>query len=146
MLEPDHGVRDVMYLCSLYTDLHTGFMEANNPIMAAYPAAFKAKKKYDPDTPSIFEALTGPHASDFRSAMDKEVKALERMKTWKVVERSKLPKSSNIIPGTWAFRIKKYPDGRLRKFKARFCVQGFRQRKGVDVFDTYAPVVGWPTV
>ena len=146
MLEPDHDVRDVMYLCSLYTDLHTGFMEQAHPTMVAYPSAFKAKKKkYDPDTPSMFEALTGQHSGEFRKAMDKEIQALEGMGTWKIVKRTELPKGSNIIPGTWAFRIKRYPDGRLQKFKARFCVQGFRERKE-DIGDTYAPVVGWPTI
>ena len=34
---------------------------------------------------------------------------------------------------------------RIKKYKARFCVRGDKQIQGVDVFDTYAPVVGWST-
>ena len=52
----------------------------------------------------------------------------------------------NVIRGTWAFKIKRYPDGLVKKLKARFCVRGDCQIKGVDYFDTYAPVVSWNTV
>ena len=31
-------------------------------------------------------------------------------------------------------------DGSIDKFKARLVIQGFRQRKGISYFDTYAPV------
>ena len=52
----------------------------------------------------------------------------------------------NILPGTWAFKIKQYPDGLVKKLKARFCARGDRQIEGVDFFDTFAPVVNWTTV
>jgi hypothetical protein len=51
-----------------------------------------------------------------------------------------------ILPTTWAFKCKRYPDGRIRKFKARFCARGDRQIEGIDFFDTFAPVVNWTTV
>ena len=56
------------------------------------------------------------------------------------------PRGANVLQSTWAFKRKRYPDGRLRKYKARFCVQGDQQIQGIDVFDTYAPVVSWITV
>eukprot|EP00956_Cyclotella_meneghiniana_P011311 scaffold15927_cov76-Cyclotella_meneghiniana.AAC.1 len=31
---------------------------------------------------------------------------------------------------TWAFKCKRYPDGRVKKFKARFCARGDRQVEG----------------
>ncbi len=42
----------------------------------------------------------------------------------------------NMLPSTWAFKIKRYPDGRVKKFKARFCARGDRQKEGIDYFDT----------
>jgi hypothetical protein len=60
--------------------------------------------------------------------------------------RSKLPPGANIIPSTWAFKIKRTPEGEIKKFKARFCVRGDKQIEGVDYFDTYAPVVSWSTI
>ena len=46
----------------------------------------------------------------------------------------------------WAFRRKRYPDGRIRSYKARWCPRGDHQKEGVDFFETYAPVVAWSTV
>ena len=52
----------------------------------------------------------------------------------------------NVIDSTWAFKLKRYHDGLIKKFKARFCARGDQQIKGIDFFETYAPVVQWTTV
>ncbi len=52
----------------------------------------------------------------------------------------------HVIPSTWAFKCKRYPDGRIKKFKARFCARGDKQLEGIDFFETYAPVVQWTTI
>jgi hypothetical protein len=75
--------------------------------------------------------------------MTKEVKELEAQNTWNIVSR---PAKANVLPGTWAFKRKRYPDGHIRKYKARFCVCGDKQLPGIDYFDTYAPVVSWSTI
>ena len=54
--------------------------------------------------------------------------------------------SRPILKGTWAFKLKRLPDGSPSKFKARYCVRGDLQREGIDYFETYAPVVQWSTV
>ena len=48
-----------------------------------------------------------------------------------------------MLQSTWIFRRKRYPDRALKKYKANLCVRGDKQIEGVDVFDTYAPVVSW---
>ena len=65
------------------------------------------------------------------------------MRAWDVVERDG---SMNILPGTWAFKCKQFPDGLVKKFKARFCARGDRQKEGIDFDETYAPVAQWSTV
>ena len=45
-----------------------------------------------------------------------------------------------------AFKIKRFTDGLIKKFKARFCVSGDQQIEGINFFKTYAPVVQWTTV
>ena len=50
-----------------------------------------------------------------------------------------------VLGSTWVFRCKLYPDGLVRKLKARFCVRGDPQIEGVDFFETFAPVVSWIT-
>ncbi len=52
----------------------------------------------------------------------------------------------NVLHSTWAFKIKRYPDGRVKKSKARFCARGDMQKEGIDYFETWAPVVMWSTV
>ncbi len=52
----------------------------------------------------------------------------------------------NVLPSTWAFKIKRFPDGSVKKFKARFCARGDRQKEGIDFFKTWAPVVQWSTI
>ena len=83
--------------------------------------------------------------------MKKEIRQLILQNTWNYVERSKVPKSSDgkrrtILKGTWAFKLKRLPDGSPLKYKARYCVRGDLQKEGVDYFETYAPVVQWSTV
>ena len=52
----------------------------------------------------------------------------------------------NVLKSTWAFKLKRYPDGLIKKFKARFYARGDMQLEGIDFFETYAPVVQWTTL
>ena len=117
--------------------------ESLHPATLQSPLALKAKASKDPDLPSLHESLTGPHAEEFWKAMDKEIASLEGKGTWTVVDRSSLPPGTKTVPGTWAQRIKRLPDGRLNKFKSRWCCRGDLQ---VYEGSVYAPLVGWPTV
>ena len=65
------------------------------------------------------------------------------MNVWTLVKRTP---DTNVLPGTWAFKCKRYPDGAPKKHKARFCFRGDRQIHGVDFFETWAPVVQWATI
>ena len=114
----------------------------------AYLAKHKAP---NPDMPSYHEALTGPHAKEYEQAMITEIKQLMAHRTWTSLPRNEVPlgpdnKPRPILKGTWAFKLKRLPDGTPLKFKARYCVRGDLQREGIDFFETYAPVVQWSTV
>ena len=52
-------------------------------------------------------------------------------------------RNKNIVPSTWVFKVKRTPDGDIKKFKARLCLRGDLMR---GVTDTYAPVVAFSTV
>jgi hypothetical protein len=75
--------------------------------------------------------------------MELEIFTLESIKAWQVVNWED---EINVISSTWAFKCKRYPDGLIKKFKARFCAQGDQQLEGFDFFKTYAPVVQWKTI
>ena len=97
----------------------------------------------DGDNPNWKQAMNGPFADEYWDAACVEVETLEKMKAWEVVEREV---NMNVLSSTWAFKCKRYPDGLIKKFKARFCARGDQQIEGVDYFETYAPVVMWTTI
>jgi hypothetical protein len=90
--------------------------------------------------------MRGEHRDEYLQAMAAEIQQLEDHQTWTLVNTLSLPKGTNVLPGTWALKAKRFPDGRMRKFKARFCVRGDKQVEGIDYFESYAPVVSWSTV
>ena len=102
-----------------------------------------ATKANASDNPNWYEATNGPQADGYWQAMGAELETLKAKDSWEVVERTK---DMNVLPSTWAFKCKRFPDGSVRKLKARFCVRGDKQKEGIDYFETYAPVVSWQTV
>ncbi|GAX10397.1 hypothetical protein FisN_3Lu622 [Fistulifera solaris] len=118
----------------------------DNLIEDLHPFAFAAKANNE-DTPNYYQAMNGPDAIGYEKAMDEEYYSLKALDPWDEVPRSEaIEKGANILPSTWAFKCKRYPDGTVKKYKARWCIRGDRQIEGVDFFETYAPVVSWSTV
>ena len=67
---------------------------------------------------------------------------LSSMDAFESVPRSRaIDEDKPIIALTWAFERKRYPDGTVKKLKARLCIHGVIQKQQVDYFDTYSPVV-----
>ena len=95
------------------------------------------------DHPGFDEAMNGPNSKGFWEASLREVETLAGIGTWTQVKRESW---MNVIQSTWALRIKRFPDGLVRKLKSRLCVRGDQQVEGVDFFETFAPVVQWSTV
>jgi hypothetical protein len=107
-----------------------------------HPLALAAKAN-DADNPTWEETMNGPVRKGYMEAAKKEIETLVDMDAWDVVDREEW---MNVLPSTWAFKCKRYPDGSIRKLKGRFCARGDRQVKDVDFFSTFAPVVSWTTV
>ena len=117
-------------------------LQANQTSGEWTPLALQAKAGNE-DTPSWDEAMNGPYAEGYWEACKIEYDTLIRMGVWEEVAREPW---MNVLPSTWAFRRKLFPNGEVRKLKARFCARGDRQIYGIDFFDTFAPVVNWTTV
>ncbi len=67
-----------------------------------------------PEPSSIEEAMSGPHAKDWKVAADAEYNSLMEMKTWELVE---LPKNRKSVSCKWVFCIKHKSDGTVKRFK-----------------------------
>ena len=87
--------------------------------------------------------MNGPFKEEYWKAACKEIETLVEMEAWEVINRKE---GMNVIDSIWAFKLKRFPDGLIKKFKARFCARGDQQLEGIDFFETYAPVVQWTTV
>jgi len=119
----------------LHTDEH-GHIDQMIPLILA-------AKANSLDLPTWEQAMNGPDRDGYWQACEKEIGTLESKDSWEIVDREPW---MNVLPSTWAFQCKRYSDGSVRKLKARFCARGDRQIKGVDFFETFAPVVNWHTV
>jgi hypothetical protein len=103
----------------------------------AYKAAIS-----DPDLLTYDQAMSDPvHRERWRDSMQSEITALESHGTWDEVDISDA--TSKILPGTWVLRLKRSPDGEIKKYKSRYCCRGDLEEGD---FDTFAPVVSWTSV
>ncbi|GJS68379.1 zinc finger, CCHC-type containing protein [Tanacetum coccineum] len=57
-----------------------------------------------------------------------------------------LPHGCKPLGCKWIFKRKLKVDGTIEKFNARLIIQGFKQKSGIDYFDTYAPVARISTI
>jgi hypothetical protein len=97
----------------------------------------------DDDPKTFKQATTGPLASKWHQAMEEEMDALRRNKTFDVVQR---PKGRKITGCKWVYKIKRLADGTVERFKARGVAKGYSQVPGQDFDDIFAPVVRYESL
>ncbi|GKB40155.1 zinc finger, CCHC-type containing protein [Tanacetum coccineum] len=78
-----------------------------------------------------------------KEAINDEMDSIMGNNTWVLAD---LPPGCKPLGCKWIFKRKLKVDGTIEKFKARLVIQGFRQKSGIDYFDTYAPVARISTI
>ncbi|GJR83606.1 zinc finger, CCHC-type containing protein [Tanacetum coccineum] len=95
--------------------------------------------------PNSVESQRDDHSDDVPSeipeprkeAIDDEIGSIMKNNTWVL---SDLPPGCKPLGCKWIFKKKMKVDGTIDKFKVRLVIQGFRQKEGINYFDTYAPI------
>ncbi len=110
------------------------------------PIAFLASTKHqgDKDTMYYHQAMREPDSEQFMEAMLKEFKDHCTRQHWELAKIKDIPKNTKILDAVWAMKRKRdIKTGEIYKWKARLNVHGGQQVKGVNFWETYAPVVNW---
>lgn len=74
---------------------------------------------------------------EWRDAMDREMEAVEKNKTWCLFE---LPPGQKAIGLKWIFKVKRDADGKVVKHKSRIVAKGYVQKHGIDFEEIFAHV------
>ena len=74
---------------------------------------------------------------EWKEAMEVEMDALEKNKTWDLVE---LPLGKKLVGCKWVFTMTHKVDGSLEHYEARLAVKGYTQTYGIDYLETFALV------
>jgi hypothetical protein len=89
------------------------------------------------DPKKIKETVASRDVAFWKEAINDEMDSILSNNTWILVY---LPLGTKTIGCKWVFRRKYNTCGSLQTFKVRLVVKGFRQKEGIDYFDTYALV------
>jgi len=89
------------------------------------------------------EAVSSKQKPLWIQAMNDEIQSLTEKRTFLIVPK---PPATKVLDGRWLFKIKRYADGSLERYKARFVVKGYKQEYGLDYGETFAPVCRYESI
>ncbi|GKC43122.1 zinc finger, CCHC-type containing protein, partial [Tanacetum coccineum] len=108
------------------------------------PEFRKSKRNRTPkDFGPEFQLYLIEGTTDEKEAINDEMDSIMGNNTWVLAD---LPPGCKPLGCKWIFKRKLKVDGTIEKFKAMLVIQGFKQKSGIDYFDTYALVARISTI
>jgi hypothetical protein len=107
---------------------------------------FYAMQMQNPDVLTQAQMKCQVDAHKFIEAQQPEIEGLMDINTFKFIPKINLPPRTRYLDLIWTYRRKRRPDGSLKKYKARLCVNGSRKIQGIDYIESFAPVVQWSNI
>lgn len=100
----------------------------------------------DIEIPTTYkQARASKYWPQWKPAMLTELQSLRGHRTWRLVPRSSV-KKMKVITCRWVFAVKRDERGQVTRFKARLVIHGFKQQRGVNYSETFAPVIRFETI
>ncbi|GJX17444.1 zinc finger, CCHC-type containing protein, partial [Tanacetum coccineum] len=91
----------------------------------------------------LIEGTRDEDVTLWKEAINDEMDSIMGNNTWVLAD---LPPGCKPLGCKWIFKRKLKLDGTVEKFKARLVIHGFKQKLGIDYFDTYALVACISTI
>ncbi len=92
------------------------------------------------------KAMQQSDSAQFIKAMLKDIDDHKSRQHWEIVCQNTIPPGHKTIQAIWSFKCKRFPNGTLKKHKARLCTHGGMQHWGISYWETYSSVVNMLTV
>ena len=105
-----------------------------------------AKPDGYPNAMLLNVAMQQPDWDKFIDAMAWELNQHTKLKHWKIIHKSQVPKTAKPLPMVWTLQHKRDPAGEILKWKAHLCARAHCQVFGDTYWTTFTPVVLWTTV
>ena len=95
------------------------------------------------ESATYHEAINSSQSSEWKQAMDEEIKSLYANRTWTLESTLTSVKAFSV---KWVYKVKRDSNGDIELYKARLVAKGFRQFEGIDFDEVFAPVNKYATL
>ena len=130
------------YALTLYDQMHE--FNYKDQFLRDLPISYLAKT--DQDIMYFHQAIKELDRDKFIQAVIKEVNDHIVRKHWDLISRKDVPEGEDILDAVWSMKRKrKLVSREPYKWKACLNIHCGQQEYAVHYFDTYSPVVTWPT-